>query len=345
MTGRETSATPALGPLVGLAGVVGLLLIAFAGGYGYHRDELYFLAAGDHLAWSYPDQGPLTPLVAHLMNVIAPGSLTVLRIPSALMAGRHGALIAGADRMSSSACQPASPADRGGLRGRRRVLLVRRPPAQHVDLRPARLDARHLARRRASAPGDRWLWLAVQARRRDGAPQQAADRVPARSHCSSRLLVCGPRALLRDPRPGSASSWRWDCGRRGSSGRRTTAGRSSMCPRRSPAGARAARSPAGPSCPSSSCSSALSSRPSGSPASWRLPPSRAPSRALLRGRLDPPRRGLPGHRRQAVLPRRHVPGAARRRSDRADAWLERGHRARAARCSPRRSSSAAWSRR
>ncbi len=85
MTGRETSATPALGPLVGLAGVVGLLLIAFAGGYGYHRDELYFIAAGNHLAWSYPDQGPLTPLVAHVMNLIAPGSLTVLRIPSALM--------------------------------------------------------------------------------------------------------------------------------------------------------------------------------------------------------------------------------------------------------------------
>lgn len=61
--------------------------MAFAGGYGYHRDELYFLAAGDHLAWGYPDQGPLTPFVAHLMDGLAPGSLTVLRIPSALMAG------------------------------------------------------------------------------------------------------------------------------------------------------------------------------------------------------------------------------------------------------------------
>ncbi len=70
------------------------LLIVFAGGYGYQRDELYFLAAGDHLAWSYPDQGPLTPLVAHVMDALAPGSLTVLRIPSAVMAGATS-LVAG----------------------------------------------------------------------------------------------------------------------------------------------------------------------------------------------------------------------------------------------------------
>ena len=74
-------------PLLTLAGAVTLLLVAFAGGYGYHRDELYFLAAGEHLAWAYPDQGPVIPLLAHAMHAIAPDSLTVLRIPSALMAG------------------------------------------------------------------------------------------------------------------------------------------------------------------------------------------------------------------------------------------------------------------
>jgi hypothetical protein len=77
----------ARGPLLGIAGLTVLVLIAFAGGYGYHRDELYFLVAGQHLAWSYPDQGPLTPALAHLMAAIAPGSLTMLRLPSALMAG------------------------------------------------------------------------------------------------------------------------------------------------------------------------------------------------------------------------------------------------------------------
>jgi hypothetical protein len=70
-----------------IAGGVFVLLLAFASGYGYHRDELYFLAAGHHLAWGYADQGPLTPLIARGMSEIAPDSLTVLRIPSALAAG------------------------------------------------------------------------------------------------------------------------------------------------------------------------------------------------------------------------------------------------------------------
>ncbi|MFL5859882.1 MAG: glycosyltransferase family 39 protein [Solirubrobacteraceae bacterium] len=73
--------------LLSLGCVVVLLLLVFAGGYGYHRDELYFIAVGEHLAWSYPDQGPVTPLLAHLMSTLAPGSLTVLRVPSAFMAG------------------------------------------------------------------------------------------------------------------------------------------------------------------------------------------------------------------------------------------------------------------
>jgi 4-amino-4-deoxy-L-arabinose transferase-like glycosyltransferase len=76
----------AFGALLGVAGFVVVVLVAFAGGYGYHRDELYFLVAGDHLDWAFADQGPLTPLVAHVMDAIAPGSLTVLRVPSALMA-------------------------------------------------------------------------------------------------------------------------------------------------------------------------------------------------------------------------------------------------------------------
>jgi 4-amino-4-deoxy-L-arabinose transferase-like glycosyltransferase len=74
-------------PVLALSAVVAVVLVVFAHGYGYHRDELYFLAAGRHLSWSFADQGPVTPLIAHVMDALAPGSLTGLRLPSAVMAG------------------------------------------------------------------------------------------------------------------------------------------------------------------------------------------------------------------------------------------------------------------
>jgi 4-amino-4-deoxy-L-arabinose transferase-like glycosyltransferase len=72
---------------VPIATAVVAVLVASASGYGYHRDELYFIAAGQHLDWGYADQGPVTPLIARAMTEIAPDSLTVLRLPSALAAG------------------------------------------------------------------------------------------------------------------------------------------------------------------------------------------------------------------------------------------------------------------
>ena len=62
------------------------LLVATSWRYGYHRDELYFLVAGRHPDWGYPDQPPLTPILARIMDSIGPGSVVVLRLPSALAA-------------------------------------------------------------------------------------------------------------------------------------------------------------------------------------------------------------------------------------------------------------------
>jgi 4-amino-4-deoxy-L-arabinose transferase-like glycosyltransferase len=77
----------ALLPVLAIAVALTTLLVAYAGRYGYLRDELYFLACGRHLAWGYPDQPPFVPLVARAMSGLAPGSLVALRLPAALAAG------------------------------------------------------------------------------------------------------------------------------------------------------------------------------------------------------------------------------------------------------------------
>ena len=85
-----------------VAAITGLVLLLLSGRYGYHRDELYFLAAGRHPAWGYPDQPPLVPLLARAMSSIAPHSLVVLRLPSTLSAAAI-VLLAGllADRLGA----------------------------------------------------------------------------------------------------------------------------------------------------------------------------------------------------------------------------------------------------
>jgi hypothetical protein len=66
--------------LAGLA--VAKLLLQFSGirHYGFFRDELYYLACGEHLAWGYVDQPPLIALVAWLSRHLLGNSLVSIRL-------------------------------------------------------------------------------------------------------------------------------------------------------------------------------------------------------------------------------------------------------------------------
>ena len=61
-----------------------------SGGYGYFRDELYFIVCGEHPDWGYVDQPPLVPLIAAMMHRWFAPSLVMLRLVPALA---HGATI------------------------------------------------------------------------------------------------------------------------------------------------------------------------------------------------------------------------------------------------------------
>lgn len=64
-------------------------LIHFAanGRYGYFRDELYYAACGQHLAWGYVDQAPLIAVIARISRGLFGDSLHALRFFPALASG------------------------------------------------------------------------------------------------------------------------------------------------------------------------------------------------------------------------------------------------------------------
>jgi hypothetical protein len=75
----------ARGPVLSIAAVVAVTQFAASIGGGYWFDEVYMLAIGrHHLDWGSADQPPLTPLLAALMDAIAPGSIVALRLPAVL---------------------------------------------------------------------------------------------------------------------------------------------------------------------------------------------------------------------------------------------------------------------
>ena len=53
-------------------------------GYGYFRDELYFIVCGQHPDWGYVDQPPLIPLIAAAIYRLFPGSVPIMRLLPAL---------------------------------------------------------------------------------------------------------------------------------------------------------------------------------------------------------------------------------------------------------------------
>jgi hypothetical protein len=70
--------------LLGLA--LAKLLLQFAGinHYGFFRDELYYMACGEHLAWGYVDQPPLIALIAWFARHIFGSSLFSIRLLPAI---------------------------------------------------------------------------------------------------------------------------------------------------------------------------------------------------------------------------------------------------------------------
>jgi Dolichyl-phosphate-mannose-protein mannosyltransferase len=57
------------------------------GRYGYFRDELYYAACGQHLAWGYVDQAPLIAVIARISRVLLGDSLRAIRFLPALSSG------------------------------------------------------------------------------------------------------------------------------------------------------------------------------------------------------------------------------------------------------------------
>ena len=81
---REPLAPFAWLPVLGVTAGCFALLMVVAGRYGYHRDELYFVAASKRMAWGYVDQPPLSVALVWLARRLFGDSLYGLRLFPAL---------------------------------------------------------------------------------------------------------------------------------------------------------------------------------------------------------------------------------------------------------------------
>lgn len=66
-----------------------LIQLIFSGGYGYFRDELYYLECGEHLDWGYVDHAPLIALISKASRVVFGDSMFGIRfLPAVAGAGK-----------------------------------------------------------------------------------------------------------------------------------------------------------------------------------------------------------------------------------------------------------------
>ena len=71
-------------PVLLVAGLMVAVLLAVSGQYGFHGDEMYFVVAGQHPAFGYVDQPPLTPLLSAASVALLGVSPTAVRVLPAL---------------------------------------------------------------------------------------------------------------------------------------------------------------------------------------------------------------------------------------------------------------------
>ena len=137
------------------------LNLAFAGRYGWQRDELYYRAAGLHLQGGYVEFPPVTALLSRLARALFGGSLVGFRA---------FAILAGAGTVVVAALVAR---ELGGARGRRRsprslvgfspLLIATNGLFQPVSFdQLATMVVLWLAVRIALGRGS-WLWLGVAA--------------------------------------------------------------------------------------------------------------------------------------------------------------------------------------
>ena len=81
-------------PVLLIAGLMFVGLMAVAGAYGFHGDEMYFVVAGQHPAFGYVDQPPLTPLLSAASVASFGTSPAAVRLLPALEMGLIVVLIA-----------------------------------------------------------------------------------------------------------------------------------------------------------------------------------------------------------------------------------------------------------